>query len=239
MNIDNISLPFGKLSFKGGVARQESPLFVGDIHARPELLHGVLKITEGNKIILLGDLLDGIGGARGSADCVRIARESGMEMVLGNHELYPIFAKDQRQLATWWGEDPASDAGKRIWEEWMAIRRLLNDDDMEWLRSRPLFVKGSGWIAVHAKVTATLPAQYVVETPTEDQIALVDHTESSPFWADVYNGAHGTAYYGHTRLSKRDGKVFNDHAVLLDWDAKKGGICGVCVPGGMPRALLV
>ena len=218
---------------------QESPLFVGDVHARPQLLRRVLNYVEGNRVILLGDLLDGPGGARGSADCVRIARESGMEMVLGNHELYPIFAKDQRQLATWWGEDPASATGMRIWEEWMAIRRLLNDDDMEWLRSRPLFVKGSGWIAVHAKVTTTLPAQYVAETPTEDQIALVDHTESSPFWADVYQGEHGTAYYGHTRLSKREGQVFNDHAVLLDWDAKKGGTCGICVPGGTPRALLV
>lgn len=229
MNIDNISLPFGKLP----------PLFVGDIHARPELLHGVLKIAKGNKVILLGDLLDGPGGARGSADCVRIARESGMEMVLGNHELYPIFARDQHQLATWWGEDPASAVGERIWEEWMAIRQLLSNEDMEWLKSRPLYLKGDGWIAVHAKVTATLPAQYVAETPTEDQIALVDHTESSPFWADAYQGEHGTAYYGHTRLSKRNGQVFNDHAVLLDWDAKKGGTCGICVPGGTPRTLLV
>lgn len=215
------------------------PLIIGDVHARPELLQRALEVANGRRIVLLGDLLDGPGGAVGSAECVRVARESGMDVVLGNHELYPVFAKDQHQLATWWGEDPAGGTAERIWKEWVAIRQLLNEDDIEWLRSRPLFIKGPGWIAVHAKLTTTLPPQYVGEDgPTPDQIALVDHTDSSPFWADIYGGEHGVAYYGHTRLTTRKGQVFSDYAVLLDWDAKKGGTGAGCVPGEQPFPLL-
>lgn len=218
------------------------PLLVGDVHARPELIIAALKAAKGRKIILLGDLIDGPGGAQGSAECIRLARKHHMQLVLGNHELYPIFAKDQRQLATWWGEDPQGAKAHKIWEEWMAIRQLLSNEDLEWLRSRPLYLKGKGWIAVHAKLpNGELPPQYVEGTPTPDQIALVDHTDHAdgqPFWADAYDGRHGVAYYGHTRLSTRKGQVFSSHGVLLDWDAKKGGSGAGCVPGEQPFPLI-
>lgn len=218
------------------------PLIVGDTHARPELLVAALKAAKGRRIILLGDLLDGPGGAQGSAECVRLARAHEMEVVLGNHELYPLFAKSKKELARYWGEDPESETASRIWEEWTAIKALLTDDDMEWLRNRPLFVKGGGWIAVHAKLPqGKLPPQYVVGAPTPDQIALVDHTdhpEDQPFWADTYDGRHGVAYYGHTRLKTRKGQFLSPYGVLLDWDAKKGGTGAGCIPGKQPFPLV-
>lgn len=221
------------------VTATTSPVFVGDTHARPELLEQVRRYTGGQKrVILLGDLLDGPGGARGSVECVRLAQKFGFECVLGNHELYPIFAKDQHQLAQWWGDEPSSPQAERIWEEWMTIKTLLAKTDLSWLRNCPLYLKGPGWIAVHAKLSTTLPAQYVVGTPTPEQIALVDHTESTVFWAESYDGKHGHCYYGHTRLSKRGDIVHNEHATLLDWDAKKGGTAGVCSLGGNPVGLV-
>jgi serine/threonine protein phosphatase 1 len=218
-------------------AAERRPVFVGDIHARPELLEAVLRDYGDLRVILLGDLLDGPGGARGSAELVKMARKNAVEMVLGNHELYPIFATSRQQLAQWWGEDPHGETAERVWQEWIAIRSLLDDEDMAWLRSCPLYLRGEGWIAVHAKTLSTLPAQYVTGAPTQAQIELVDHTESTPFWAEAYDGRFGHAYFGHTRLSKV-GRAQWPHATLLDWDAKKGGTCGVCVLGGTPRALL-
>lgn len=217
-------------------AATRTPVFVGDIHARPELLDPVIQRYGDKRIILLGDLLDGPGGAHGSAECVKIARTYGLEMVLGNHELYPIFATSQAQLAQWWGDDPASDTARKIWEEWIAVYSLLSEEDMAWLRSCPVYLQGKGWTAVHAKVLDTLPAQYVGATPTAAQIELVDKTDAPEFWAKSYDGKHGHVYFGHTRLSKL-GVVHFEHATLLDWDAKKGGTCGVCVLGGTPHAL--
>jgi len=223
----------------GGLRRLACPLIVGDVHARPELLVAALKAARGKRIILLGDLLDGPGGAQGSADCVRIARESGMEMVLGNHELYPLFVRSKEELAKCWGEDPESETALRIWDEWCAIKALLTEEELEWLRNRPLYIKGNGWVAVHAKLPqGKLPPQYVKGVPTPDQVQLVDHTEGSPFWADAYDGAHGTAYYGHTRLKTRKGQIFSPYGVLLDWDAKKGGSGAGCIPGKQPFPLI-
>ena len=212
---------------------EAQPLFVGDVHARPELVISALEMADslGAKPLFLGDLLDGPGGASGSAECVRLVRESGSECILGNHELYPIFAKDQSQLARWWGDDPESQTAQRIWEEWMAVRSLLSDEDLEWLRNQPLWIRGEGWIAVHAKVPKTLPAQKVETEVTALHIACADHTGSKPFWAESYDGRFGHAYFGHTRLSKIR-KYSWRHATLLDWDAKKGGTAAVALPGG-------
>ena len=214
------------------------PLFVGDIHARPELVVSALSVADslGAQALFLGDLLDGPGGAQGSAECVRLVRESGSTCILGNHELYPIFAKDQSQLARWWGDDPKSDTACRIWEEWLAVKRFLSDEDLDWLRKQPLWVRGEGWIAVHAKLPATLPAQVVTAEVTDRHIACADHTEAKPFWAESYDGRHGHCYFGHTRLSKV-GQYSWRHATLLDWDAKKGGTAAVALPGGTVVAL--
>lgn len=218
----------------------KNTIFVGDVHARPEIVRSVASFAKsGDQIIFLGDLLDGPGGAEGSAECVRLVREMGYECVLGNHELYPVFARSPDELAKFWGDEPGSETATRIWQEWKEVEKLLTSDDIEWLRTRPLYVQGPGWIAVHAKLPpGELPPQYVNGTPTAEQIALVDHTEAKPFWADVYDGRHGHCFYGHTRLSRRGGIVYSNNATLLDWDAKKGGNSGVCILGNAPVTLL-
>lgn len=212
-------------------------LFVGDVHSRVSLVEAALTMTAAAKIIFLGDLIDGPDGAQGSANCVKLVRQSGAELVLGNHEAYPVFAKDQHELANFWGNEPNSDEAIRVWNEWMAIRQLLDDEDMQWLRSRPLFVRGEGWIAVHAKVTTTLPAAYVDDSLNSDQIELLDNTKK-PFWTETYDGCHGHAYFGHTRRSKLDGKFLWANGTLLDWDAKSlKGTAGACFLGQTPFGL--
>lgn len=118
----------------------------------------------------------------------------------------------------------------------MAVKELLSDEDLDWLRKQPLWIRGEGWIAVHAKLPATLPAQVVVAEVTDRHIACADHTEAKPFWAESYDGRYGHCYFGHTRLSKV-GQYSWRHATLLDWDAKKGGTAAVALPGGAAIAL--
>jgi hypothetical protein len=203
-------------------------VFVGDIHARPSLVISAIEMANGRDIIFLGDIFDGEGGAQGSKDCLDIIRASGAEMILGNHELYPLFFGDsQEELAKAWGihYDLSQDDQGRIWREWQELRALLTEDDMAWLRSRPLWVKGKTWTAVHAKLPdGKLPPRFVKGKPTASQIELLDNTNPDNFWARNYKGSHGLAIIGHTRRSKiPQGQCSWDHVRLIDWDAKKGG----------------
>ena len=207
----------------------EKTFFVGDVHSRHELVAQALRMANGARIIFLGDIFDGPQGPTGAKKCLDLIRAAGAEMVLGNHELYPLFAKDKADLIRLWSSHYEVDEAmaSRIWEEWMELRALLTEDDLEWLKSRPLWVKGSSegrkWIAVHAQLPkGRLPARFVTGTPTLAQIALVDGTNTEGFWAESYAGRHGLAFIGHTRRSKLNGKCQWANVELLDWDAKKG-----------------
>jgi len=203
-------------------------VFVGDIHARPSLVTSAIEMANGRDIIFLGDIFDGEGGAQGAKDCLDIIRASGSELILGNHELYPLFfGNSQEELTKAWSlhYNLADEDYVRIWNEWCKLRALLTEDDMVWLRSRPLWVKDTTWTAVHAKLPAgKLPPRFVKGKPTAAQIELVDNTDPDNFWAKDYKGKHGLAIVGHTRRSKiPQGQCSWDHVRLIDWDAKKGG----------------
>ena len=218
-----------KVVCPGYDATQESVMssvcIAGDIHSRVDLAREAVKLAAGRRLVFLGDLFDGPQGAAGSVECVRLIRAAGAELVLGNHEVYPLFAESPSELATWWGEP---EQATRLWSESQEILGLLTGEELDWLRMRPLWLRGNGWVATHAKVPSSLPAQYIVGKPSEEQIQLFDHTDTKAFWAEEYGGAFGMAFVGHTRRSKL-GKWEWKHARLLDWDAKKGGTSAFAV----------
>jgi hypothetical protein len=220
-----------------------TPLFVGDIHGRPALVRKAIDLAQGTnaRLIFLGDLLDGDSNStpQDSAECVRLIREHNYECVLGNHELYPIFARNKRELAKWWKskDDKTSD---RIWFEWLAIKAHLSEEDLKWLRNLPLYIQGISWIAVHAQVPLKrfmLPYKKIKGTPTLSQILMTDGTYNEPFWATEYDGRFGHCYFGHTRRVKLNNRYQFPHATLLDWGAKKGGTAGACFLDQEPFAL--
>lgn len=204
-------------------------IIVGDIHARPSLVKQAVELAkrESARLIFLGDLIDRSDATpEESAACVRLVRESGAECVMGNHEAYSVFARSASDMQAWWGVDVKK--ASRHFDEWLKIKEHLTLEDVEWLRSLPLYIKGSGWIAVHAKLTSDLPERFVSGSITEAQIELLDRTRSKVFWAEEYDGRFGHCFFGHTRRSKL-GKHEWPNATLLDWDAKNLGTVGVAI----------
>jgi len=220
-----------------------TPLFIGDIHGRPKLVLKAIKLAQKKnaRLIFLGDLLDGDANStpEDSAECVRLIRENGCECVLGNHELYPIFARNKSELVRWWKSQDA-DTSDRIWAEWQAILHYLSPEDLDWLKRLPLYIQGKNWIAVHAQVPLNrylLPFNKIKGTPTPSQILITDGTNKIPFWATKYDGRFGHCYFGHTRRSKLKNQFLFPHATLLDWGAKKGGTAGACFLNDEPFPL--
>ena len=202
-------------------------IIFGDIHSDVKLLKNIIKTFNGQDLCSVGDLIDGKYGAAGSAECVKLCREASVQLVIGNHEAYPLYAGSDKELVELWGETHGSDVGNRIVSEWNAIRALLTEQDVEYLYSGKLFVRGDSWIAAHAKIESDLNVDELkVGCLTSKQISFFDHTQD---WQSVvsYDGRYGTLYVGHTRWSKVGRRYDWGNVKLLDFDAKKGKGVGV------------
>lgn len=202
-------------------------IIFGDIHSDISILKKIISVFEGQEMVSLGDLLDGKYGAKGSVECVSLCRKAAVQLVLGNHEAYPLYAGSDQELVKLWGGEWGSDTSNRIVAEWNAIKALLSDDDMSYLYEAKLFVQGDGWIAAHAKVRNQLNVSKLeVGKLTPEQVSFFDHTEN---WQKVveYDGRYGHLYVGHTRWSKVSRKYDWGNVTLLDFDCKKGEAVGV------------
>lgn len=219
--------------------RQHSPIyFIGDVHSRPELVSAALEMADGNPIVFLGDIFDGPGGAAGSVACLRLIMNApNAELILGNHEAYPVFSGYWDygiSLAKFWGIDPYSPEARRVYWEWLEIKKHLHLYELEWLMQRPIYMQGDGWIAAHAKVpNGPLPPKTWSGYPNvqQEQIEMLDNTAPlypGHFWAQDYDGRHGFAIVGHTRLPKV-GQWAWDNCILLDWDAKNAGTAAYAI----------
>ncbi len=199
----------------------------GDIHSNVEILKILIDKFGGQNLISVGDLLDGSFGAAGSAECVKLCREAGVSLVIGNHEAYPLYSGSDKELVELWGEEWGSETGNRIIAEWNAIKELLSNEDVDYLYSGKLFLQGDNWIVAHAKVAGDLDVgELEVGKLIKEQISFFDHTED---WGQVvsYDGRYGQLYIGHTRWNKVGRRYNWGNVTLLDFNCKKGEAVGV------------
>lgn len=72
-------------------------------------------------------------------------------------------------------------------------------------------------------------------------VALGEETEADPFWAQVYDGRFGHAYYGHTPYVDRTEPMRWEHATGIDLGCVHGGrLCAVVLEvGKAPVAVTV
>ena len=205
-----------------------TPLLVGDTHAhiRYILLYITVGLITCRKVIFLGDIIDGPKGwpLWKSSMAIKLVRWfPWADTILGNHEAYSVFSSNAEENASYWKEEVDEDGNFRPWTEWCNICRWLTKGDMEWLKSRPLYVRGNDWFACHAKPVLPLPAQYVVGKPTRSQIELFDNTKEWFALGAPYCNSLGTVYVGHTPVQKLNGQEQWGKVIVLDGGSKKGG----------------
>lgn len=133
-------------------------IFCGDLHGCIEEFEELLKTlqynSEQDRLILLGDLTD-----RGpaSAECVKKARELNLEAVCGNHDykLLQAFKYDKTKKYYY--------------------AKYLSQDDVEYLKNLPFYIKLPDVWAVHAGVKPNLP----LEDQTKDDLLYLRYTDEN------------------------------------------------------------
>lgn len=108
-------------------------IFIGDVHGcleeLRELVEEKIRPTAGDRIIMLGDL---VNRGPNSAGVVKYVMGRGFESLLGNHE--------ERYARKWQKQ------------EWgcAELRAVLTDEQHAWIVARPLFLETKDFVAVHA-----------------------------------------------------------------------------------------
>ena len=215
-----------------------APRLVGDTHAhiRFIVLYIAIGLVTCRKIIFLGDIIDGPKDwpLWKSSLAIKLVRWTPWaDCILGNHEAYSVFSNTPIENATYWKKRSKirKDGSFLYYDRWLKICQPLTKGDIKWLKRRPLYIKGNGWFACHAKPVVPLPPQYVDGKPTKSQIELIDNTKE---WFDKgapYCGSLGQVYVGHTPFpTKLDGKQHWNKVAILDGNCKKGGKPFTAVP---------
>lgn len=218
---------------------------IGDIHGMLDQFKELVLLLEAEgveRFVLLGDLVD--KGPK-SAEVVAFARELFLQyresvLVMGNHEeKHARFRKHAEQ-----------NTGRQYkmygWKELQSITDDLSRKDIEFLESAVLYCKLPAYnaICVHGGISPSikwLPSmdEYwamsnksrkffnqmlrVRYVNSEGRMVHLGHeSDEDSFWADIYDGRFGKAYYGHQPYMQEQPKE-HDHAVGMDLGCVFGG----------------
>ena len=150
-------------------------LFVGDVQGCVAELRDLLRVAgfdrRRHRLALCGDLVN-----RGpdSAGVLRLARDLDALTVIGNHEVALL---EGRRTATL--DEVRAQLGAAL-EEWLA-----------WIESRPTFIRGDGYILVHAGIA---PGKRP-EQCTREELTELRTVDGQP-WFDFWRGPE-TVIFGH------------------------------------------
>lgn len=175
-------------------------LFVGDVHGCAEELAALLERAAPTRVVLVGDLFTKGPDPRG---VWALVQRYGAEAVLGNHDDWVL-------------------------ERWPPGERLPVEAH-EWLAARPLWLRGEGWLCVHAG----LPPDREPEQTSREQLLTLrrwpegDEGSRALFWWEQRRGPP-LVIYGH---DARRG--------LQDWRPHTLGLDSGCVYGGFLTGYLL
>jgi len=156
-------------------------LVIGDVHGCSRELARLLRQTRPDRTVLVGDLFTK-GPDPGGV--LRLVREHGLEMVLGNH--------DQRLLEVRRGHRDKDTHGHEV----AAALDRVDPGWFDWLEAQPLFREVDGWTVVHA---ALHPSGSLDRTDLHTAIVLrrwPDDAPDDPRWWEVYEGSRWVVF-GH------------------------------------------
>jgi serine/threonine protein phosphatase 1 len=171
-----------------------------------------VEATPSDDILAIGDLV-----RKGPESCavLRWAMETpNVRCILGNHEV---------RLLTKWLEGEKPDKDSSDWHLWHELAGSYNSA-MDFLRTRPLYVSGEGYLAVHAGIDPRIPS--IQHQSPHDLLTIRVPCGMDVPWYEAYEGKE-LIVFGHWAREK---PVVRANVIGLDTG---------CVYGGSLTALIL
>lgn len=211
---------------------------VGDVHGcidEFKELIDTIGASSDDRIVCLGDFMD--KGPDGAA-CVKFARQSGLESVMGNHEERHIrWRKHELARAKTGKKNPM----KHMSEQDQGNHKILDDEDMAWITGLPTTIDlGNGWVAAHAgflpnisvadqhpndvmRVRWVKDGKFLANDYSKPELIL-EQPEGATYWATQWTGPEHVVY-GHEPFSLSTPKL-TIHAGVQTWGIDTGVVHG-------------
>jgi diadenosine tetraphosphatase ApaH/serine/threonine PP2A family protein phosphatase len=218
---------------------------IGDPHGCSEELRELLRLVGfqrgTDRVVLAGDLIDRGPDPLG---VVRLARESGAEAVLGNHDerMLRWFRREAVEKSTGTKNRMIPPVASRL-AQW----NTLGEDDRAWLEALPLTMEvAPGWLCVHGgfeaipmgeqKPEKVLRCRYL--DPVSGRMvafkgASVEQPEGTVYWTSKWIGPDNVVY-GHAVHSLKSPRVDRPVPGVECWGIDTG-----CCFGGRLTALCI
>jgi predicted phosphodiesterase len=164
---------------------------LSDIHANLPAFREVLREIKSlniSEVFLGGDL---VGYGASPAECVELAMAENMSSVMGNHDWEAIRFRltGTAHPNGAWKKDP-------VWAGVVHAAQQLNEKQMLWLKSQPMFAKPDGAIMVHASLDEPEIWNYIESAETAlptlqiirgrmRHVAFVGHTHVQRIFPDL------------------------------------------------------
>lgn len=230
-------------------------IIVGDVHGCIDEFRGLLKLVDFRQyddfLLQVGDLMD-----RGPdpVACVRLARELGAVVLMGNHEEKHVrWRKHEARRAEGVaaGRTPKKNPMRPFRPEAAAQNEALTDEEIDWMSCLPFtFDLGRDLIAVHAGFEPAYPVREQLDSKALLRVRFVDsegemagyadgslsQPPDSIFWTDLWSQKWDrieSVVYGHAIHSLEDPHITKtQHGYCY-------GIDTGCVYGGRLTAMIL
>lgn len=213
---------------------------IGDVHGCHEELSELLDMIGpkiADRFIFCGDLIDRGPSVANVLKVVKdLKKRSNVDILRGNHEY-----KHERYEHS---------SSMKVDDDFISHHMELTDEDKGILFGLPNFIKGDGFVVVHAGIPywQNLPMEthlrfdsgkplnleeakkssilFFLRAEGPDRRPTVHGKPISPgtyFWAEKYDGKHGFCYFGHEVFLDKSPRLF-PNAMGLDTGCVFGGL---------------
>jgi hypothetical protein len=225
-------------------------IIIGDTHGcskELEILFETLDLTDEDRVISVGDLLD---KGPDSPGVVRLFKKVGAELALGNHEEKLLrFLGHEIRIRDFLRDNPKQTPKPNPMQQTGRLQdylKTLSQDELDYLATAKVHIQlpEHGAMVIHGGIeprTEKLPSEdffalkgkekssmsklirtRFVSMETGKMLPIGENGPDDPFWADAYNGRFGHVFFGHDPNPEGDVRLF-PHATGLDTGAVFGG----------------
>jgi serine/threonine protein phosphatase 1 len=224
-------------------------IVIGDIHGcivELELLLQKLVLHPNDTLYFIGDLIDkGPNSLAVVQRAYQLSLKYNVILILGNHEEKFLRYLQHKQT------NSKALATMKITPDFELLAQNLKIEEIDFLKQSfyTYYLEPLNLILVHGGITKNCKVDFKINSPYNSEkrnselelltktrfldsngkfVSLGSENETTPFWADVYDGSHGKVVFGHHSFIQNSPSYF-PNAI---------GIDNGCVYGGYLTALI-
>ena len=218
-------------------------IIIGDIHGCIDELKALinqLELNPNDSLFFIGDLINKGPDSVGVVQYLyALSKTYSISLILGNHEEKFLRYMQHKQT------NSKALATMKITPDFELLAQNLKTDEIDFLKQSfyTYYLEQLNLVLVHGGITKNCKVDLRINSPYNSEkrnselelltktrfldsngkfVSLGSENETTPFWADAYDGSYGMVVFGHTSFIQNSPRYF-PHAIGIDTGCVYGG----------------